>query len=109
MPESIENERLTLIRDFKLSRKKRMHLRTRFLVYLIFRYTISPKLFWDKNSDSIAQQNFIRNRINVDKLILLSTKVRTQHDVMNLVKLIQASGEFPLLKKRFEFWVATFQ
>jgi len=109
MPGRIENERLTLIRDFKLSRKKRIHLRTRFLVYLIFKYTVSVKLFRAENSDAIERQNFIRNRINVDRLTLLSTKVRTQRDVMNLVKLIQASGEFPLLKKRFEFWAATFQ
>jgi hypothetical protein len=109
MSGSIENERLILIRDFKLSRKKRIHLRTRFFVYQIFKYTMSVKLFRAENSDAIERQNFIRNRINVDRLILLSTKVRTQQDVMNLVKLIQDSGEFPLLKKRFEFWAATFQ
>jgi hypothetical protein len=100
---------LIFFHDFKLSRKKRIHLRTRFLVYLIFKYTISIKFIRSENSDGIKRQNFIKNRIEIDKLTLLSTKVRTQQDVTNLVKLIQASGEFPLLKKRFEFWAATFQ
>lgn len=109
MPKNLEKVRLSLIHDFKLSIKKRLHLNIRILSYSFCRIMKVEKFVKTKNSDEIERKNFIRNRIEIDKLILSSTKVRTQQDIINLIKLIQASGNFSLLKDRFEFWTATLQ
>jgi hypothetical protein len=109
MPNNLESVRLSLIYDFKLSIKKRLHLHLRILLYSFYRIIKVANFIYTKNADKIELHKIIKNRIKIDKLILLSTKIRTEQDIISLVKLIQASGTFSLLKKRFEFWSATFQ
>jgi hypothetical protein len=109
MPIRVDRVRLSLLGEFKLSFKKRLHLRLRILFYLFLGNHYLPRYVKSVDSEKLKQQTLIRNRLKIDKLILLSTKVRTQQDLLKLTKLIKSLGNFPLLRDRFVFWESTFQ
>lgn len=109
LPNKFDSTRLALLRDFELSLKKRLHLRARILGYSAIKILDALKFSMGADADEAKQRHLISNRIEVDKLTLSSTKIRTQQDILEIVRLIQASGNFPLLRERFVFWESTFQ
>ena len=59
-------------------------------------------------SDS-KKQSLIKNQIDIDMIILQSTKIQSEQDILRLVKKFESLGEFPKLEERFAFWESTFQ
>jgi len=107
MPYESESIQTSLLLDFGLSIKKRTHLRLR-----LFQNSFLERIFafsFIKGIDSwgAKKQRKITNQITIDKLMILSTKIKSRQDVLSLIKFIQNLGIFPILASRFNFWEIT--
>ena len=109
LPGKFDNVRQSLLQDFKLSLKKRLHLRLRMSAFLLYRKINNLSIIKTVTLRDSKKQSIIRNQIEIDMITLLSTKIQTGQDILKLVKIIQSMGNFPKLEERFAFWESIFQ
>ena len=104
-----DNIRQSLLHDFKLSPKKRLHLMVRMSVFLLYRKINKLSMIKSVALSDSKKQSLIKNQIDIDMIILQSTKIQSEQDILRLVKKFESLGEFPKLEERFAFWESTFQ
>ncbi len=109
LPDKFDNIRQSLLHDFKLSLKKRLHLRVRMSVFLLYRKINNFSMIKSVALSDSKKQSLIRNQIEIDMITLLSTKIQTGQDILRLVRKFQSLGNFPKLEERFAFWESTIQ
>ena len=104
IPYDSESTQTSLLLDFELSFKKRIHLRLRLFYNSLLQRIFTFSFIGGLDSRVEKKQIKIANQITIDKLMLLSTKVESRQDVLSLVKFIRDLGNFPTLVSRFNFW-----
>jgi hypothetical protein len=109
LPGKFDNIRQSLLHDFKLSPKKKLHLRVRMSVFFLYKEINNLSMIKSVAFSDSKKQSRIRNQIEIDMITLQSTKIQSGQDILRLVKKFQSLGNFPKLKERFAFWERTFQ
>jgi hypothetical protein len=107
MPYDSKRTESSLLLDFGLSFKKRIHLRLRLLHNSLLERIFAFSFIEGLDSLVATKQIKITNQITIDKLIIFSTKVESRQDVLCLVNFIRDLGDFPILVSRFNFWEIT--